>query len=193
MNTPQNKIFFVYGIFILILVFSSIPNWVGYAAETETLSYKGIFFDPQDYAVHMSMLRAGMQGDWAYQFRFTTAPHTAAYTRLFYIALGQINRLLQLDPAILFEAARWLFGALALFALYALTARVFEEPHWRRIAFLLAVFGSGLGWLQLMTGWVPGSITRGDYPHLLRPPENKTSAANYADAREFFKPIRENS
>jgi len=34
---------------------------------------------------------------------------------------------------------------------------------------------------------------RGDYPHLLRPPENKTSAANYADAREFFKPIRENS
>ena len=35
--------------------------------------------------------------------------------------------------------------------------------------------------------------SRGDYPHLLRPPENKTSAANYADAREFFKPIRENS
>lgn len=145
------------------MIFSSIPNWVGYAAETESLSYKGIFFDPQDYAVHMSMIHAGMQGDWAYQFRFTTEPHTAAYTRLFYIALGQVNRLLQLDPAILFEAARWLFGALALFALYGLTARVFEEPHWRQTAFLLAVFGSGLGWLQLMAGWVPGPITPIDF------------------------------
>jgi hypothetical protein len=148
---------------ILTLVLSSIPNWAGYSAETDKLAYKGAFFDPQDYAVHMSMIRAGMQGDWAYQFRFTTELHTAAYTRLFYIALGQINRLLQLDPAILFEAARWLFGALALFALYALTARVFEELHWRRMAFLLAVFGSGLGWLQLMTGWVPGAITPIDF------------------------------
>ena len=104
-----------------------------------------------------------MQGDWAYQFRFTTEPHTAAYTRLFYIARGQINRLLQLDPAILFEAARWFLGTLALFALYALAERVFDEARWQRIAFLLAVFGSGLGWLQLMTGWVPGAITPIDF------------------------------
>jgi len=148
---------------LLILIFSSIPNWVGYAAETETLSYKGIFFDPQDYAVHMSMIRAGMQGNWAYQFRFTTEPHTAATTRLFYIALGQINRPLQLDPAILFEAARWLFGALALFALYALAERVFDDARWRKVAFLLAVLGSGLGWLQLITGWVAGPITPIDF------------------------------
>ncbi len=147
----------------LILVYSSIPNWVGYAAETETLSYKGAFFDPQDYAVHISMLRAGMQGDWAYRFRFTTEPHTIAYTRMFYIILGQINRVLHLSPIILFEIARWFFGALALLSLYALASRVFEELWWRRIAFLLAVFASGLGWMQLMMGWNLGTVTPIDF------------------------------
>jgi len=46
------------------MVFSSIPNWVGYSAGTVNLAYKSVFFDPQDYSVHMSMIRAGMQGDW---------------------------------------------------------------------------------------------------------------------------------
>lgn len=147
----------------LTLAFSSIPNWVGYAVQTEERSYKGIFFDPQDYAVHMSMLRAGMQGEWAYQFRFTTEPHRPAYTRLFYIVLGQVNRILKIDPAALFEIARWLFGCASLFAIYALANRIFQETVWRRAAFLLAVFGSGLGWLQLLLGWMPGPLTPIDF------------------------------
>lgn len=148
---------------LLILVYSSLPNWVGYVAETKKLSYRGAFFDPQDYAVHISMLRAGMQGDWAYQFRFTTEPHTAAYTRVFYVTLGQVNRLLHLPPTVLFEIARWFFGALSLFALYILSAHIFEEVWWRRIAFLLAVFASGLGWAQLIIGWMPKLITPIDF------------------------------
>ncbi|MFL7868828.1 MAG: hypothetical protein AB8I58_08375, partial [Anaerolineales bacterium] len=147
----------------LILLYSTIPNWVGYRAQTEELAYKGIFFDPQDYAVHLSMMQAGMQGNWAYQFRYTTEEHQRAYTRLFYLVLGQINRLFQLDPATLFDIARWLFGYLALFAIYALTKRVFKKTLWQRVAFLLAVFGSGLGWLQLIFGWVPGPITPIDF------------------------------
>ena len=147
----------------LILLYSTIPNWVGYRAQTEELAYKGIFFDPQDYAVHLSMMQAGMQGNWAYQFRYTTEEHQRAYTRLFYLMLGQTNRLFQLDPATLFDIARWLFGYLALFAIYALTKRVFKKTLWQRVAFLLAVFGSGLGWLQLIFGWVPGPITPIDF------------------------------
>ncbi len=148
---------------LLILIFSSIPNWVGFASETKELAYRGVFFDPQDYAVHRSMIRSGMQGDWAYQFRFTTESHQPAYTRLFYIALGEINRIPRLDPARLFEIARWIFGAVALFALYILTGRFFKNILWRRSAFLLAVFGSGLGWLQLIFGWEPGPITPIDF------------------------------
>ncbi len=162
--TNRNKdLLWIALVAALTLILSSIPNWAGYAAETRDLSYKGAFFDPQDYAVHMSMLRAGMQGDWAYQFRFTTEPHQGAYTRLFYILLGQANRIFKLEPAALFEIARWLFGYLALFAVYALIKRVFKGILSQRVAFLLAVFGSGLGWLQLLLGWVPGPITPIDF------------------------------
>ncbi|MBN1451413.1 MAG: hypothetical protein JW963_10395 [Anaerolineales bacterium] len=163
---PKHKrrdIFWIAVVATLILAFSAIPNWVGYRAHTAELAYKGIFFDPQDYAVHMSMLQAGMQGDWAYQFRYTTEAHQGAYTRLFYLALGQTNRIFQLNPTVIFEIARWLFGYLALFAIYALTKRVVKETLWQRVAFLLAVFGSGLGWLQLIFGWVPGPITPIDF------------------------------
>ncbi|MBI3163440.1 MAG: hypothetical protein HYZ24_02065 [Chloroflexi bacterium] len=155
----------VLALFLILatLVLSSIPNWAGYTAETEDLAYKGAFFDPQDYAVHISMMRAGMQGDWSYQFRFTTEPHLAAYTRLFYVALGESNRLFNLAPETLFEIARWVFGFVALLALYALIERIFKETFWRNIAFLIAVFGSGLGWLQLILGWVPGQITPIDF------------------------------
>jgi hypothetical protein len=147
----------------IILAISTIPNWVGYNAQTEELVYKGIFFDPQDYAVHLSMMRAGMQGDWAYQFRYTTESHQKAYIRLFYVALGQLNRLLQIDPASLFVLARWFFGYTALFTIYALTKRFFDKILWQRVAFLLAVFGSGLGWMQLIFGWIPGPITPIDF------------------------------
>ena len=162
-RSNRNDILWIAIIATLALAFSSIPNWVGYSAQNGRLAYKGIFFDAQDYAVHLSMLRAGMQGDWTYHFRFTSEPHQGAYTRLFYIALGQANRALELDPALLFEVARWLFGYAALFAIYALTKRVFQESLWQRAAFLLAVFGSGLGWLQLLFGWMPGPITPIDF------------------------------
>ncbi len=32
---------------------------------------------------------------------------------------------------------------------------IFKEIRWRRIGFLLAVLGSGLGWVQLLMGWIP--------------------------------------
>ncbi|MBM3123580.1 MAG: hypothetical protein FJZ87_00735 [Chloroflexi bacterium] len=162
MKKPKDRIWLVMAS-SLILIYSSIPNWVGYASETEILSFKGIFFDPQDYAVHRSMIRSGMQGNWTYQFRFTTEPHQPAYTRLFYVVLGESNRLLHLDPAILFEITRWIFGFTALAALYSLMGHFFKEVFWRRIAFLLAVFGSGLGWLQLILGWTPGPFTPIDF------------------------------
>src|SRR5574338_279502 len=102
----------------LLLVWTSIPNWRGHSLENDTLSYVGTYFDAADYSVHVAMIRAGMKGDWAYQFRFTTEPHQPQYIRLFYLALGQLNRILQIDPETLFHAARWLLGYAALFALY---------------------------------------------------------------------------
>jgi hypothetical protein len=159
----RNDILWIWIASTLILLWSSIPTWAGHRAETEELRFRGIYFDSQDYAVHIAAMEAGRHGEWAYQFRFTTEPHPPAYVRLFYIALGHISACLRLAPELTFHLARWIFGFSALFALYRLLQRIFLESFWARIAFLLAVLGSGLGWLQLILNWTPGQITPIDF------------------------------
>lgn len=147
----------------LILVWGTIPTWAGYRLETETLRFRGLYFDSQDYAVHIAMMQAGMHGEWAYQLKFTTETHEPAYIRMFYVVLGHISRWIGLPAELTFQLARWALGFLALFALYRLMRRVFADPFWARTAFLLAALGSGVGWLQLILHPAPGAITPIDF------------------------------
>lgn len=89
----QEKDLFWFAIIaIIILTFSSIPFFVGVSSETDEWRFKGIYFDTEDYAVHLSMMQAGRLGDWAYQLRFTDESHSAAYLRLFYVVLGHFSK-----------------------------------------------------------------------------------------------------
>jgi len=163
MNQAKKEILLFVLISTLILTWSSIPDWAGYAAQNDQVTFTGTYFDAGDYAVHIAMMRSGMNGAWGYNLRFTSEPHQTAYIRLFYIVLGQINRPLGIDPQILFQIARWVFGYTALFSIYLLAKRTFEDSHWQWLAFPLIVFGSGLGWLQIIFGWVPSRITPIDF------------------------------
>ncbi len=147
----------------LIMTASSLPNWLGHSLTDEQVTFKGQYFDTQDYAVDVAMIRAGMQGDWVYQMRFTTEEHDPAFTRLFYLALGHAAKTFSLEAETAYEAARWLFGLLALWSLYALADHYFKKKLLKWSAFLLAVFGSGLGWLQLLAGIHFGPITPIDF------------------------------
>jgi hypothetical protein len=153
----------IFGVSVLILTWGTIPTWTGYQLETQELRFRGIYFDTQDYAVHLATMQAGMQGEWAYQFRFTTESHRAAFLKLFYIFLGHFSRWFGLAPDVTYHLARWGLGLMALFALYKLMRQIFADRFWARIAFLLAALGSGLGWLQLIFDWTSGKITPIDF------------------------------
>jgi hypothetical protein len=164
MTSDKKKDFlWILAVSVLILFWGSIPTWTGYQLETQELRFRGIYFDSQDYAVHLATMQAGMQGEWAYQFRFTTEPHRAAFLKLFYIVLGHFSRWFGLAPDSTYHLARWLLGLLALFALYKLMRQIFADLFWARIAFLLAALGSGLGWLQLIFDWTSSKITPIDF------------------------------
>jgi len=159
----KNDFLWILIVSTLILLLSSIPNWAGYQAETPDLRFRGIFFDSQDYAVHIATMEAGRQGEWAYQFRFTTESHSRAYIRLFYIFLGHVSQWLGLPSEVAFQIARWLLGFVALLTLYKLMQKVLPDLYWARVGFLLAALGSGLGWLQLIFNWTSGLITPIDF------------------------------
>ena len=159
----KNDLIWIFMVSAVILAWGSIPTWMGYQFETQALRFRGTYYDSQDYAVHISMMRAGAHGEWAYQFRFTTEPHKPAYLRMFYLALGNVSGWLRLGPERTFHLARWLLGFAALFTLYSLLRRIFQDVFWARIAFLAASLGSGLGWLQLIFNWTSTRITPIDF------------------------------
>jgi len=139
----------------LILLFSSLPYLAGYAATTAEQVFNGAVIDRQDYAVHLATMHLGERGEWAYRMRFTAEPQQGAYVKLGYLFLGHVARWLDTSLSVTYHLARLVFSTLACIAIYALAAQAFPEVFWRRTAFLLAIFGSGLGWLQLVTGWLP--------------------------------------
>jgi hypothetical protein len=159
----KKELLWILAISILIIIWGFIPTWAGYQAQTSELRFRGLYYDSQDYSVHIAMMNAGMHGDWAYQFRFTTESHNPAYTRLFYVALGKLSGLLNINPEATFHGARALLGLIALYTLYILMHRIFQDVFWARTAFLLAALGSGLGWLQLLLNWSPEKITPIDF------------------------------
>lgn len=147
----------------VIMTTSSLPNWMGRSLQNEQVSFRGQYFDSQDYAVDIAMMQAGMQGEWCYHMRFTTEEHKAVSIRLFYLALGHISKALGLQPETAYGLFRWIFGYLALFSIYGLCRNYFKKKLLLWAAFLLTVFGSGLGWLQLLAGWQFGPITPIDF------------------------------
>ena len=162
-DSDRKDLLWISIVSILILLWSSVPTWAGYQAETRALRFRGLYYDSQDYAAHIAMMEAGVHGAWTYQFRFTTEPLSPAYVRIFYVVLGHLSRSFGLTPESTYNLARWLLGFIALLALYKLTQKIFADEFWARVAFLLAALGSGLGWLQLIFNWTSSQITPIDF------------------------------
>jgi hypothetical protein len=160
-NRTEFLIFTLTALAILALGF--LPNWAGYQAQDTNQSFRGLYFDSIDYSVHIAMMQSGIQGDWLYQLRFTTESQNSAAIKLFYVALGHFSHLVHLPAETTYQLFSWILGYLALFSIFLLCKRVFKEKKWYWSAFILAVLGSGLGWLQVLTGWIPGQISPIDF------------------------------
>jgi len=139
----------------IIISLSSLPYLAGFLNQKGNGAFVGAVYDRPDYAVHMSAMRAGWSGEWQYRMRFTSEPHPGVYTKLAYIFLGHLARTLRLSLTVMYHLARILFGLASCLLIYAASAWCFQDVFWRRFAFCLATLASGLGWLQLIFGWVP--------------------------------------
>jgi len=89
---------------ILLLAFGSIPIIAGYAAQTSDQRFIGTFYDAPDYAVHMAMLHYGEQGGWDYQLTLHNRTANHSLCAAVYVLLGQLDRLIHLPAAILFQS-----------------------------------------------------------------------------------------
>ncbi len=109
--------------------------------------FMGAIHNYSDAAAEIAKITLGARGTWLTSYNYTPEPHTGVLMDMLYPALGQLSRPLVLSPIILFHVARVGASMFMYFALYHLAAAIWMRIRTRRIFFLLAVVGAGLGWL----------------------------------------------
>ncbi|MBM3144537.1 MAG: hypothetical protein FJ010_06100 [Chloroflexi bacterium] len=154
-NRKTSEWLWVFLVSASILLLSSLPIIVGVTVQTDAEIFSGAVFNRLDVDVHLATMQLGADGGWTYRLRFTSEPHQGVYTKLAYVASGHAAWALGLSVMTGYQLFRLGYGLLACLAVYALMAEVFEDLFWRRLAFLWALTGSGLGWLLMLLGWLP--------------------------------------
>ena len=146
---------------IALVVAGSLPYLIAWAVRPEGTHFTGLMFNPQDSNSYIAKMRQGLTGSWVFQLPYTPKPHDGAHIYLYYLFLGHLARWTGLPLIVIYHAARGMGGSVMLLALYALASQLSDDVSERRVMFLLAAFGAGLGWLVGPLGvvtadlWVP--------------------------------------
>lgn len=125
-----------------------IPYALGALIGGEDWFFTGFVFNPIDGNSYLAKMEQGQAGSWQFTLPFTAEPGEGVPLFLFYLFLGHLSRWLGLSTIIVFHAARILGGLALALMLYRFVFFIFKENKnaagW---AYLLALFGSGAGWL----------------------------------------------
>ena len=166
MKSPdRSERLWVAGLILSVLVLTSLPYLVGWVTSTPDAVFEGFVLDLDDLHSHLAKMQQGYAGRWQFTIQFTPEPHPATPINLFYLALGHLARLLQLDLIVAYHVARLLLGTLFLGTAYAFVAGFLEKTSERLLAFFLICFASGLGWLALLVSdsFITGTLTPVDF------------------------------
>ncbi len=144
-----------------LVVASCLPYLVAWGITPEGAHFTGLIFNPQDGNSYIAKMRQGLDGSWLFRLPYTPEPQDGAPVYLFYLFWGHVARWTGLPLILIYHGVRMMGGAAMLVAFYALVSRLSDDVGERRIAFVLAALGAGLGWLavffDVMTSdlWVP--------------------------------------
>jgi hypothetical protein len=141
----------------VIFLVTLLPYLYAYAANPPEKVFNGFFFIADDAATYISKMREGAEGAWGWSDRYITTPVAKPVLLfLFYIAWGKLAALLHIPLVATYHLAR-LSGAVALvYAAQALARAVLPEPY-RGLGVIIALLGSGAGYVLLVFTSLAGS------------------------------------
>ena len=135
---------------LLAIGLTLIPYILGYGFTRPGLVFTGIVMNPEDSQSYFAKMLQGYDGRWLYTIPFTTEEHAPAFVGGFYFALGHLARVLGLSLDAIWHSARVVADLLMFLTTFGFIATFLREPRARWTAYLLAIFGSGLGWLLFL-------------------------------------------
>jgi hypothetical protein len=123
-----------------------------------------------DFNAYLSKIIQGIQGKFLVSEYFTSEPHSPSLLQIFYLWVGRIGGMFSPNPEFSYHLARVVFGLGWMLAGYLFIKFSFASKLYRKLAFLLFVFGGnfpklvfdqngygflflGQKWEQSMVGW----------------------------------------
>ncbi len=137
---------------IVTAVLSLVPYWLGNVLAPDDMVYMQLVMNPEDALTYWAKMQQGFDGAWLYTIPFTPEPHAAAGVGVFYVWLGQLARGLGLSLTAVWHASRFIVSIMLFLTTFRFVAAFLPDRQTRWTAYLLALYGSGLGWLLFAVG-----------------------------------------
>lgn len=132
------------------LTLAQIPYILGYACARPGMEFTGIIMNPEDAQSYFAKMRVGYDGAWLYTIPFTTEEHAPAFVGGFYLTLGHLARVFNLSLDAMWHTARITADLILFLVTFGFIAYFSSDTRVRWTAYLLAIFGSGLGWVLFL-------------------------------------------
>jgi hypothetical protein len=116
-------------------------------------AFMGVLHEHVESSTALARMKQGENGQWLTHLLFTPEPHLSALVQPLYPLLGQLSRFSFNSLSVVFHVTRLLATATMFLAVYQLGATIWLRIRSRRVFFVVASAGSGLGWLvSVLTG-----------------------------------------
>lgn len=142
----------VWGFAIGLSLLLSLPHLVASHSTPEGWQYSGALPVPSgflvDYNSHLAKMWQGARGQWDYRLLFTHETHSGLFgVQGFYVALGAVSGVLNLDFRLAFHIARVLLTVGMVLALWRFVVYFFQRAGQRWLALMFGTLAMGWGWL----------------------------------------------
>lgn len=147
---------------ILVLIIFILINTLSYIwadmREGSSYVFSGFLINPKDGYSYLAKMRQGFEGSWKYSFPYSVDGGNGAYLFLYFIFLGHFARIVRWDLIDVYHFMRILNAGILVLILWNFYERVIQEKKHVILAFVLALFGSGLGWISSLIGYQTSDI-----------------------------------
>ncbi len=143
------------------LLLSMGPYLAAWLFPPDEMQFTGALVNHNDISVYLSALRQGAAGGWLYQLTFAPESWQPRLMLLFYMLAGKLLPPLKGHYPLFFNLLQAVGVVAVSLALLAwVRAALPDRPRQQRTAFLLILFGGGLGWLAwpLLAGRLPNAF-----------------------------------
>ncbi len=140
------------SISLLLILLLALPYYLAYATTPPGQTFTATLMNPEDSQTYFAKMWQGYNGRFLYTIPFTPEPHQPALVGVFYVWLGQAARISGLSVTAVWHIARVIAQLILFLTTFWFVSQFTTGKMQRWTTYLLALTGSGLGWVLFLVG-----------------------------------------